>query len=415
MPVAEWNNKFLAVGNGGWAGSISYPAMAEALMHGYATSSTDTGHTGSGASFALGHPEKIVDFGYRAVHEMTIAAKPIVAAVYGNGPKHSYWQGCSTGGRQGLVEAQRYPADYDGIIAGGPANYWTHLNAANLWVSQAVHKEEGSYIPPVKYRLIHDAVVNMCDGRDGVKDGLLENPTECRFDPQLLECKDGDATQCLTTFQVEAAQKIYTPVTNPRTKEQIFPGLEPGSELGWGAQAGPEPTFGLNLFKFIVFKDPGWDYRRLNFDDDISLADKIDNGTMNAINANLKVFFERGGKLLMYHGWADQIVAPRNSINYYERVNEAMGGVAKTTDSMRLFMAPGMNHCGGGEGPNTFDMVSALERWVEQGTVSDQIIASHNVDGKIDRTRPLCPYPRVAQYKGTGSIDDAANFACRMP
>jgi feruloyl esterase len=234
MPASDWNGKFQAVGNGGWSGSIVYPSLGRALSNGYATASTDTGHSGGSGSFALGHPEKLTDFGYRAVHEMTMKAKAIVAAYYGNGPKRSYWNGCSSGGKQGLKEAQRFPADYDGIVAGAPANYWTHLMFSSMWIARAAHKEEASLIPPRKYALIHKAVLEACDASDGVKDGVLEDPTRCHFDPALLQCKGGDTADCLTAAQVETARAIYAPAKNPRTGQEIYPGLAPGSELGWG-------------------------------------------------------------------------------------------------------------------------------------------------------------------------------------
>lgn len=413
LPSSGWNGKLQSVGNGGWAGIISYPALASAVTAGFASASTDTGHVGGSGSFALGHPEKLVDYAYRSVHEMTLQAKAIMAAFYGNGPKLSYWNGCSTGGKQGLTEAQRYPADYDGIIAGAPANYMLHLHIWSLWVAQAVHQSEESYIPPAKYPLIHDAVMQACDAMDGVKDGVLEDPRKCHFDPKVIECKEGNGPSCLSAAQVEAARNLYSPVINPRTKAEIFPELEPGSEMGWSFLAGPQPvSIAADTFKYVVFKDPNWDYKTLNYDSDVATADKVDGGLNNAINPDLKKFFGHGGKLLMYHGWNDQLIAPRNSINYYQSVQKA---TPKTADSMRLFMAPGMMHCRGGDGPNDFDAVGAITQWVEQGKAPEQLIASHSTAGKVDRTRPLCPYPQVAAYKGSGSTDDAANFSCKAP
>jgi feruloyl esterase len=408
LPASGWNGKFQAIGNGGWSGAIGYPALARALARGYATAGTDTGHSGGSGSFALGHTEKLIDFAYRAVHEMTVRSKAIVSAYYGSGPKFAYWNGCSSGGKQGLKEAQQFPADYDGIIAGAPANYWTHLMFAGLWIAQAVHKDEASYIPPSKYPLIHKAVLEACDALDGVKDGVIEDPAACRFDPKVLECKNGDSATCLTTSQVESVRKIYGPSKNPRTEQEIFPGLEPGSELGWSGLAGPQPLpIAVDHFKYVVFKDPNWDWRALNFDTDVTLADKVDNGMLNAMDANLKAFVGHGGKLLMYHGWNDQLISPQNTINYYRSVAD------KLRRSVRLFMVPGMNHCSGGDGTNTFDAVSVMEQWVEQKKAPKQILASHMTNGAVDRTRPLCPYPQVAQYKGTGSTDDAANFTCK--
>jgi feruloyl esterase len=414
MPASGWNGKFEAEGNGGWAGVVSIPQMASAVRRGYATASSDTGHVGPTGSFALGHPEKLADFGYRAVHEMTVKAKAIIAAYYDGAPKLSYWNGCSSGGREGLKEAQKFPADFDGIIAGAPANYWTHLVTQSIWVGQAVHQEEASFIPQSKYKLIHDAAIQACDARDGVKDGVIENPARCKFDPAVLQCKAGDAATCLTSAQVEAARKIYAPAANPRTKEIIFPGLMPGSEMAWAGLAGPQPlSIATDHFKYVVFNDPNWDYKKLNFDTDVALADKVDNSTINAIDPNLKAFFGRGGKILQYHGWNDQLISPLNSVNYYKSVQDAMGGASKLKDNYRLFMVPGMNHCAGGDGPSNFSPLKALEDWVEKGIAPEKIIASHMTDGKPDRTRPLCPYPQAAVYKGSGSTDEAANFACK--
>jgi len=421
LPASNWNGKFQGVGNGGWAGSISYGALAQALRRGYASSSTDTGHQGdvSSASFALGHHEKVVDYAYRSEHEMTVKAKTIIQAFYGDVPQYSYWNGCSGGGKQGLAEAQRYPADYDGIISGASAYDMVPLHAGWIRIAQVVHKSDESYIPPEKYSLIHDAVLAACDALDGVKDGLLEDPTRCHFDPQVLACKSGDTSSCLTAAQVEAAKQIYSPTVNPRTKKELLPALLPGSEVAWGVLAGPlaggapatrESSVADNTFKYVIFKDPKWDFRTLNFDKDIEYAEKVDNGLNKANDPNLKTFFARKGKLIMYHGWSDQVVPPQHSIHYYDSVEKTVG--AQAADSIRLFMVPGMTHCGGGPGPNTFDSISAIEQWVEKGKAPEQMIASHSADGKVDRTRPVCAYPQVAKYKGSGSIDDAMNFAC---
>jgi len=420
MPAANWNGKFQGVGNGGWSGAISYGPLGAALRRGYAAGSTDTGHAGGSGSFALGHPEKLTDFAYRAVHEMTVKAKAIVAAFYGSGPRSSYWTGCSSGGKQGLKEAQRFPADYDGIVAGAPANFWTHLMASGNWIGHATLKDPASYIPREKYAVVHKAALDACDALDGVKDGLIEDPVRCRFDPKTLLCTGGDDPACLTAPQVEAARKIYTGAINSRTAKEIFPGLEPGSELGWAPMAGGPDAFPITAdhFKYVVFKDPSWDFRTLNFDRDVELADKLDNidgGLLNATDPNMKEFFGRRGKLLLYHGWNDQLIAPRNTINYYKNVVGAAGGPAKAADSVRLFMVPGMTHCAGGEGPSSFDALSAMEQWVETGKAPNEIVASHMTGGVADRTRPLCSYPLVAQYKGTGSVDDAASFVCKTP
>ena len=417
LPSAGWNGKFQGVGNGGWTGSINYGALSQALRNGYATASTDTGHEGGSGQFALGHPEKLVDFGWRAVHEMTVQAKSVVNAFYGSAPQRSYWVGCSSGGKQGLKEAQKFPADYDGIVAGAPANYWTHLVTQSLWVAQATLKDPASTIPREKYAVIHDAALAQCDARDGVRDGVIEDPARCQFDPKKLLCSNGDGPSCLTAPQVAAAQKIYAPAKNPRTGQEIFPGLAVGSEKGWAALAGgPRPlSIADDHYKFVVFKNPEWDFRTLDFDKDLELADRIDRDfELNANDPNLQAFAARGGKILMYHGWNDQLISPVNSIKYLKSVESALGGPAKAADLMRLFMVPGMAHCAGGDGTSSFDMLKALEQWVEQRQRPVRIVASRFENDKLVRTRPLCPYPQVATYKGTGSIDQADSFLCAL-
>src|SRR5579871_195447 len=317
LPATGWNGKYQGVGNGGWAGSISYAELIPALKRGYAAASTDTGHTGANGSFALGHPEKLIDFGYRSEHEMTLKAKAIIAAFYGSAPKLSYFVGCSSGGRQALMEAQRFSNDYDGIIAGAPTNNWTNMMFGRIWVAQATLNDPASYIPPAKYPVIHKAALDACDALDGVKDGVIGDPTRCHFDPKVIECKNGDGPDCLTSAQVEAARKIYTPAKNSRTGQTIFPAMEPGSELVWATLAGgPKPiALADDHFKYVVFQDPNWDFKTLNFDSDLTKAQKLDNGTLSATNPDLKPFVSHGGKLIHYHGWTDQKVMPRNSIN----------------------------------------------------------------------------------------------------
>ena len=416
MPAANWNGKFQAVGNGAFNGTIAYGAMMTALGRGYATGSTDTGHVGGSASFAFGHPEKAIDFGWRAVHEMTVISKKIIAAYYDAGPRLSYWNGCSAGGRQGMKEAQRFPADFDGIIAGAPGLDWTGRAAQAVHVAQALQKDEGARLSSAKARLVHTAVLAACDLQDGVKDGVVDDPKRCAFDPGVLQCKGAEDASCLTPKQVDTARMLYSPQVNRKTTRDVT-GLEPGSELGWtdfGWSASARAT-GLDQFRFLVFKDPRWDLDKFNFETDIVRAEETDNNTINALDPNLKAFIDRGGRLIQYHGWSDPQISPGNSVQYYQRVLEALGGVSRVQGSYRLFMAPGMAHCGGGDGPNTFDMVSALEQWVEQGNAPDQVIASHATSGVVDRTRPLCPYPQVARHKGLGSTNEAANFVCKVP
>jgi feruloyl esterase len=414
LPTAGWNGKLLAVGNGGWGGSIDYQAMSEGLRRGYATTATDDGHDDRGSGrFVFGHPEKFIDFAYRSEHEMTVQAKAVIRAFYGRDPRYSYWYGCSGGGREGLLQAYRYPDEFDGIIAGDPADF--RRNAWALWLANASFKNQADYIPPSKYPMIHQAVLDACDAIDGLKDGLIDDPTRCRFDPKVLQCAGEDKPSCLTAQQVQTARTILSPATTSSGRV-VFPRLEPGTELRWGRLAGgpePAPLF-LDYFKYVVFKNPNWDWQTFDLERDSALANQAAEGTV-ALNADLRRFAEHGGKLLLYHGWADQQVAPGATVEFRNSVAALSGGPALSSAWVRLFMAPGMAHCGGGEGPNTFDKISALEQWVEHDKAPDKIIASHSVNGKIDRTRPLCPYPQIAAYQGTGSTDDAANFICRPP
>ncbi len=419
-PASVWNGKFEGVGNGGFIGQIGYGALATALKRGYATAGSDTGHaSGNDESWALGHPEKLIDWSYRAVHEMTADSKLIIRAFYGKPEKLAYWNGCSTGGKQGLTEAQRYPDDYDGIIAGAPANYITHLQAGSIYLSWVALKDgmnSPSYIPPSKYPVLHKAALAACDSKDGVTDGVIEDPTRCPFDPKTIQCSGADGADCLTAPQVETARLIYAGAKYADGK-QIFPGFEPGSELGWGGMAaGPEPiSIGNGFFKYMVFGNPDWDFRTLNVSRDTRTADQKLGSIVNAIDPNLQAFKAHGGKIISYHGWADTAIAPMNSIHYYESVTAAMGGAKKTDDFYRLFMVPGMGHCAGGPAPNTFDSLSALELWRERKVPPDQLVASHSTNGTVDETRPLCPHPQVAIYKGTGDTNNATNFVCGNP
>lgn len=432
MPASGWNGKYLGAGNGGFAGSIQYPALADAVKNGYAVSSTDTGHKGGATdgSWALGHYEKIVDYGYRAIHETAEISKTIIAAFYDDGPKNSYFSSCSNGGRQALMEAQRYPADYDGIIAGAPANYITHHLAGFTWNAQAL--EDQAYIPPAKLKVIESAALAACDANDGVKDGVIDDPRQCHFDPSTIECKSGDAPDCLSSAQVSALEKIYQGPKNSKG-EQLFPGFEPGGETGlggWGSWiTGFSPAKSVQLafadgfFGDMVFSDPHWDYRHMNFDKDVKITDDKESRIFNATDPNLKAFKDRGGKLILYHGWADAAIPPTNTIHYYQSVVAKMGR-GQAAQFVELYMVPGMQHCGGGPGPDSFgamttapvaadhSLMISLEQWVEKGAVPGKIIASKYKGASVERTRPLCPYPMVEKYSGSGSTDDAANFSC---
>jgi hypothetical protein len=350
------------------------------------------------------------------MHETAMASKKIIEAFYGNAPKFSYFNGCSAGGRQGMKAAQRFPADFNGIVAGAPGLDWTGRAAQAVRIAQRLEQNEAARLGQTQRQLLHDAVLTSCDAIDGVKDGVLENPKRCKFDPGVLECKGSGEATCLTAPQVETARMIYSAAVNPKTKRAIS-GLEPGSELGWTdlGWTGSARATGLDQFRFLVFGDPTWDIQKFNFDSDIVRAEEKDNDTINALDPNLKGFIGRGGKLIQYHGWSDPQIAPAGVTQYYEQAIQASGGRDKVHGSYRLFMAPGMGHCGGGDGPNTFDVLTALERWVEAGLAPDQITASiTRPAASLDRTRPLCPYPQVAVYKGSGSTDDAANLACRF-
>jgi feruloyl esterase len=411
LPASNWNGKYQAVGNGAWTGAIGYAAMADALRRGYATSSTDTGHVGGSASFAMGHPEKAIDFAYRSEHEMVLKSKAVINAFYGNAPKYSYWNGCSAGGRQALKEAQMFPADFDGIIAGSPGADWSGRSAQAVRIAQIL-ENEAARLTPAHQQVLHNAVVAACDANDGLKDGLISNPASCRFDPKVLLCKNGDAPDCLSAAQVETVRAIYSPLKSG-TRE--IAGLAYGSELNWtnlGWSQSARAT-GLDHYRYLVYNDPEWSIAKFNPDADPAKLEKGESGQIDARNPDLKAFFARGGKLLMYHGWADPQISPLNATAYFEQVVKASGGASKINGSYRMFLAPGMAHCGGGEGPNDFDKVVPLEQWVEHGKAPDQIVASHSKEGSVDRTRPLCPYPQMATYKGSGSIDEASSFVCK--
>ena len=390
LPAAGWNGKLQVVGNGAFAGTISYPAMATALAAGYAAASTDTGHTGPSSNTFV-NEDTLIDFAHRAVHETTAAAKQVINRVYGEAPKFSYFNGCSTGGRQALTASQRYPQDFDGIVAGAPATHTSSQVFSQVLFHQAL-ADPAAALPRETLTRIHDAVLEACDAQDGARDGVLEKPLACTFDPRVLACREGSTPgSCLTPPQVDAVTKVYAGASNPRTGKAIFPGLERGSELGWSPTA---ISYAVDWLKFGVFKDPNWDPKRLNFDTDVTAAAKKENLLLDAVDPNLNRFTSRGGKLLIYQGWAEPGIPPRNIVTYY-------GNVLKQTknagDSVRLFMVAGMGHCGGGDGTSTFDMAGALDRWVATGKAPDAIPASRVRSGTTDRTRPLCAYPK---YRG---------------
>ncbi len=429
MPASTWNGRYQQSGNGGFAGAVPYGSLAGALQLGYAAAGTDDGHVGGTATFAPGHHQQVIDFGFRALKETTDKAKAIIAAFYGTGPSRSYFVGCSDGGREALMEAQRFPEDFDGISAGAPANDWTHLFTGFIWNEKALFADPAGSIPANKLPAIQAAALAQCDKLDGVLDGVLNDPRQCHFDPASIQCKGADSPSCLTAAQVAAVKAIYDGPRNPRTGRQIFPGYAPGAEAapgGWSAWiTGPFPIagsptiqafFGNQFFTFIIFEDPSFDYTKFNFDTDVSFADYTTAGTINSTDPDLRRFRAHGGKLLQWHGWDDPAISPLSSINYFDAVSAREGG-EETQEFYRLFLAPGVLHCGGGPGPNVFDTVSPLVQWVEQGRAPDSIVATKftgdNPANGVAVTRPLCPFPKFAEYKGRGSTNDAANFVCR--
>lgn len=444
MPATGWNGNFEAVGNNGYAGNIVYAAMATALRAGYATANSDTGHVNTQADWAYGTDadakQRIVDFGYLAVHEMTVKAKQLIEAFYGSGPKLSYFNGCSTGGRQALTEAQRYPDDFNGIYAGAPAINWSLQMVSHVYVGLITTKDEESYIPAAKLPAIQNAAMDACDTLDGVKDGLIADPRKCKVDPGVLLCKGADSPSCLNAKQVDAIKKIYAPLDDPKGK-RIYPGHVPGAESGWdrfltgaGPGKGLQFDLGVSYMKYFVLQDPNWDYRTWDFAKDLPKVESSwTRDVIDSMNPDLRPFRDHGSKLILYQGWGDDTVSPLNTINYYKSVVTKLTGAGKGTDAytpenaeftkaaeqtggfLRMFMVPGMNHCGGGPGPNVFDGFSSLVKWVENKQAPDAIIATHMTNNMPDRTRPLCPFPQTAQYSGQGSMDEAANFVCKMP
>lgn len=417
-PASNWNGKYLAVGNPAFEGAIKYQGLAASLAQGYATASSDTGHQDPGHKWAMGHPERLVDWTHRAVHETTVVAKRLIQAFYGKPPSYSYWDSCHNGGRQGLAAAQRYPEDFDGIVAGDPAYHLTRLQPGSEYLSWVALKDgvdAPGYIPPAKYAVLHRAVLDRCDARDGVTDGAIEDPTRCDFDPASIQCHGPENASCLTAAQVDTARRLYA---GARFADgtQIYSGFEPGSELLWGAMiAGPEPLFINNdFFKYMVFEDPEWDYRTFDVELDTRYTESRLGHIVNSTDPDLRKFKENGGKLLIYQSWNETWVPPRTITTYYNNVVKAMGGESRTKDFARLFMIPDFGMCPSMY-PGTFDALGAVQRWREQGIAPDQITVSYSSEGKVYKTRPVCAYPNVAIYKGSGDINDAANFTCGNP
>ena len=461
MPAQEdWNGKYLQLGSGGWGGFVQPSGLIEPLAKGYAVSATDDGHHAGQflesltPTWATGHPEKVIDFGHRALHETATLSKTIVQTYYSKGASHAYFNGCSDGGREALMEAERHPEDFDGIIAGAPANHWTHHFSGFVWNELALNAKPESRITADQLPAIEKAALAACDTLDGVKDGLISDPRKCHFDPSVLLCHGSSGADCLTQPQIEALKEIYAGPKNPKTGEQIYPGYEPGTEAENGAWVGwilPAPQvpagsaqwlFGNGFFSRVVFEDPQWDWHTMDFDRDVRAADEKTGFALNAYNPDLRTFRDHGGKLIQYHGWGDAAIAPRDSINFYEKVSAFLSrypdprstNPADVRAFYRLFMVPGMGHCTGGPGPTNFgnyaskpglpvdadhDVLLALDRWVTQNVAPDKLIGTGEIGadpksgkGGVPLTRPLCTFPKVARYKGSGDTNLSENFEC---
>ncbi|NDV01824.1 tannase/feruloyl esterase family alpha/beta hydrolase [Pseudoroseicyclus tamaricis] len=403
LPEPEaWNGRFVVVGNGGFAGSISHGAMAGPLAAGYAVASTDTGHEGGAdASFALEEPA-FFDFAYRAVHETAAASKEVIGSYYEGELEESYFTGCSTGGRQALTAAARYPEDFDGIVAGAAAVNGARLHAQQVFTGLVGMDGGQSVLTDEDYAAIAQSTLDACDMNDGVADGVIENPLAC--EPDL-------AAAGLSGEKLETAEALYTGPLDA-SGAPLFHGYAPGSEGTWFALRGEAPLIvASDFFRIFVHGDESWSWEGFDPEAEIANATSIAD-TIGAESADLSEFFSAGGKLIMYHGWADPGISPYNSIAFYEDIRAESSGAE---EAARLFMVPGMGHCGGGPGPTSFDMLSAIDGWVTEGAAPEVIPAAHLTEGVADRTRILCPFPQVATYSGEGDNSDAANFSCQMP
>lgn len=431
LPTA-WNRRFYMFGNGGYAGNtVDGPLRPGArntqVSRGFATASSNTGHEASaepGASFARDR-QKLFDFGFRSLHVTAETAKRLIAAYYGVKPARSYFESCSNGGRQALMLAQRFPEDFDGIISGAPALEWTGTMIRFTCTAQAL---AAAPIPYAKLSVLADRIYDLCDAQDGLKDGLIDDPRRCDFKPSrdLPKCAEGrDASNCFTAAQIGALEKIYGDVVVDG--KRVVRGWLVGGEAadakghrGWQnwivRDEGQTISAGFaeSFFRYMGLpeKDPNYKLANFNVEKDLARLDWIRN-VVDATNPDLARLKSRGGKLLMWYGWADEALNAMGGIDYYESVLHRMG--PSTGEFFRLFMVPGVFHCGGGVGTSSFDLFAPLMQWVEEGIAPDSVLASRRIDGKVVRTRPLCPYPQVARYKGNGSIDDAANFACVTP
>lgn len=419
LPAKEfWNGKFLAGGVGGDAGTFNYGDLSRGILRGYAAATTDTGHKASDTNWMLGDPMRLTNYELRANHLLAVDSKLIISRFYENPIRYSYFIGCSGGGRQALKELQRFPDDYNGIISGAPGPKTPEMTTRRMWEMNLRDANNG-LMSPADWKLISEAGIKACDASDGVVDGVIEDPRKCHFDLQTLQCKAGQTKDCLSAAQITFARSFYDPLKD-RNGRAIDNGLLPGVLVDSGHSRLAPATFGQ-----AIRHQPDWNGKDFDATSDLAAIDKV-MPELRADDPDLSAFKAHKGRAIIYQGWMDPAVAALMTLGYYEDVEKKMGGEKKTEDFIRLFMAPGMLHCGGGDGPNQFggsgnnapivdkdhDLLSALENWVERGQAPDQIIASKVVDNKVVRTRPLCAYPAFARYNGTGSTDDAANFSC---
>ena len=423
---ANWNGKFLAAGNPGFIGGLTASGLAGIMEQGYVAGGTDTGHVDSdnpdrntqGFKWAIGHPEKWADWGYRAVHEMVVVTKTMAEKYYGKPINYSYWNSCHNGGNQGLNEAQRYPDDFDGIVAADPAFWISHLQPGSLYISWVALKDgvgAPGHIPPAKVASLNKAALAACDKDDGLEDGLIVDPTKCKFDPASIQCKGADSDSCLTAAQVDTARKIYA---GAKFKDgtPIYSGFEPGSESNWNFMIEKEPfSVNINYFKGMVYQDPNWDFRTFDVDRDTKKAIAETSKYVDGNNPDLRPLKKAGGKLMIVSSWNSLALPPRQVAEYYKSVEKTMGGPAQTQDFARLFSIPGAGGCV--VGPD-FKAFEAMQDWVEKGIAPDQITYIYREGGrggKSAKTRPVCAYPKVSRYKGSGDVNDAANFICVAP
>jgi feruloyl esterase len=440
MPEQGWNGRYLGIGNGGFAGAIGYAGFVGYLKRGFAVAGSDTGHRAEGtdATWAYGHEEKVKDFGWRAVHLTAERAKQILQAYYGKAEEKAYFDSCSDGGREALMEAQRFPEDYDGILAGAPANAWTTMLAAGVGAMQSLASDPRAYISDLKLPAIQKAALEACDALDGVKDGVIGDPMQCHFDPEVLLCKGKEGLDCLTQPQVETLKSLYGGAKDGKG-QTIFPGFSMGDETSWKEWVvGEDPAastfsrFVQNYFRYVVTGDPKWNALTANMDEALRMSREKGASDLDATDPDLSRLAAHGGKVILYHGWNDPAISPANTIAYYKSVEDKMGA-QKVASFMRLYMVPGMEHCAGGPGASSFGQLGmetatgpkhglfdSLQGWVEKGSPAEDVVATKYAPGengtrKTVMTRPLCAYPSVAKYNGSGDSSNAANFACVKP